>query len=65
MFYVTVIYLILAVTIFGFFVPFPKDVGLVLKENEEEQVQNNQELVGQLNASREHEHEEFAAEVDA
>jgi|688.fasta_scaffold539200_3 hypothetical protein len=60
MFYVTVIYIILAVTIFGFFVPFPTDVGLVIKENGEQEVQNNQEIIGELNASTEYEHEEIA-----
>ena len=48
----------LAVTIFGFFVPFPTDVGLVIKENGEQEVQNNQEIIGELNASTEYEHEE-------
>jgi len=60
MFYVTVIYIVLAVTIFGFFVPFPKDVGLVIEEHSVEEEHENQELVGDLNASTEHELEEVA-----
>ena len=48
MFYVAAIYLTLAIIIFAFFIPFPKDVGLVIKEHVIVEQNFYQELAGEL-----------------